>query len=78
MRLRSRHPAASPDRSPWPQAVAVLKATEKSLLCAHIVLSLLTGVRTEEARALRWDHVELDRSPVPESADDEGRGEKVS
>jgi integrase len=24
------------------------------------VLSLLVGVRTEEARALRWDHVDLD------------------
>jgi integrase len=24
---------------------------------AHITLSLLTGLRTEEARALRWDHV---------------------
>jgi integrase len=27
---------------------------------AYIVLSLLVGVRTEEARALRWDHVDLD------------------
>jgi integrase len=39
----------------------VLKAAEKSPLYAYIVLSLLTGVRTEEARALCWDHVELDR-----------------
>jgi integrase len=34
------------------------------------VLSLLTGIRTEEARALRWAHVDLDgdphaRPPVP-------------
>lgn len=42
------------------QALAVLKAAEKDRLSAYIVLSLVTGVRTEEARALRWDHVDLD------------------
>ena len=41
-----------------------------ALMHAHIVLSLLTGIRTEEARALRWSHVDLDgdpaaRQPVP-------------
>ena len=30
------------------------------LMHAYIVLSLLCGVRTEEARALRWVHVDLD------------------
>jgi integrase len=30
---------------------------------AYIVLSLLIGVRTEEARALRWDHVDLHGDP---------------
>jgi integrase len=30
------------------------------LMHAYIVLSLLCGVRTEEARALRWQHVDLD------------------
>jgi len=30
------------------------------LMYAYIVLSLLAGLRTEEARALRWDHVDLD------------------
>jgi integrase len=30
---------------------------------AYIVLCLLVGVRTEEARALRWDHVDLDGQP---------------
>ena len=40
------------------------------LMYAYIVLSLLTGIRTEEARALRWAHVDLDgdpaaRPPVP-------------
>src|SRR5262249_47358731 len=33
------------------------------LMYAYIVLSLLVGVRTEEARALRWDHVTLDGDP---------------
>lgn len=31
-----------------------------ALMYAYVVLCLLVGVRTEEARALRWDHVELD------------------
>ena len=40
------------------------------LMYAYIVLSLLCGVRTEEARALRWEHVDLDGDlaaspPVP-------------
>ena len=41
-----------------------------ALMHAYIVLSLLAGIRTEEARALRWSHVDLDgdpaaRPPVP-------------
>ena len=32
-------------------------------LYAYVVLSLLVGVRTEEARALRWDHVDLEGDP---------------
>ena len=45
------------------QAEAVLKASEKSPLHAYIVLSLLTGARTEELRALRWCHVDLAGNP---------------
>jgi len=30
-----------------------------ALMHAYIVLSLLCGIRTEEARALRWAHVDL-------------------
>ena len=37
-----------------------------ALMYAYIVLSLLAGVRTEEARALRWDHVDLDGDPEAE------------
>ncbi|MFC5823229.1 site-specific integrase [Nonomuraea insulae] len=41
------------------QAEEVLKASEGKSLHAYIVVSLLTGARTEELRALRWDHVDL-------------------
>jgi hypothetical protein len=33
------------------------------LMHAYITLSLLAGIRTEEARALRWAHVDLDGDP---------------
>ncbi|MEO3807226.1 site-specific integrase [Nonomuraea sp. B1E8] len=39
------------------QAEVVLEAVKSSELHAYVVLSLTTGVRTEEARALCWDHV---------------------
>jgi integrase len=39
------------------QAVALMAAARETRLEAYIVLSLLSGLRTEEARALRWDHV---------------------
>ncbi|MER6597314.1 tyrosine-type recombinase/integrase [Streptomyces californicus] len=41
------------------QAKAVLGAARGSRLYAYLVLSLLGGVRTEEARPLTWDHVYL-------------------
>src|SRR5690349_14466027 len=46
------------------QAAALLEAAEDSRLHAHIVLCLLTGVRSEEARALTWDHVDLDAGTI--------------
>ena len=39
------------------QATAMLEESKASRLHAYIVVSLLTGIRTEEARALRWSHV---------------------
>ena len=39
------------------QAKALLATAESTRLYAYVVLSLLVGIRTEEARALRWDHV---------------------
>jgi integrase len=45
------------------QAEAVLRAVGNSRLHAYIVVSLLTGARTEELRALTWDHVDLVGDP---------------
>jgi integrase len=39
------------------QATAMLEQTKESRLHAYVVVSLLTGIRTEEARALRRSHV---------------------
>lgn len=52
------------------QAEAMLTAAECTRMRGYIVLSLLTGARTEELRALTWDHVDLagkpdDDPPVP-------------
>jgi integrase len=41
------------------QAEAVLVAAEGTSMHAYIVMSLLIGARTEELRALTWDHVDL-------------------
>ena len=46
------------------EAAALLEAAESSRLHAYIVLCLLTGVRSEEARALTWDHVDLETGTV--------------
>jgi len=60
------------------QAAAVLRASRQdravqefpgcpprppALMHAYIALCLLAGIRTEEVRALRWDHVDLDGRP---------------
>jgi integrase len=47
-------------------------AENDSVMHAYVVVSLLTGARTEELRALTWAHVDLDGSsaaqpPVPPS-----------
>jgi integrase len=44
-------------------AQELLKAAEGERLCPYIVVSLLSGIRTEEIRALRWEHVHLDGEP---------------
>ena len=48
------------------QAVMLLEAVESGThrLAAYVVLSLLSGVRTEEARALQWSEVDLNAGTV--------------
>jgi integrase len=41
------------------QASALLAAAEGTRMHAYIALCLATGIRTEEARALRWEQVDL-------------------
>jgi integrase len=41
-----------------------VRMKEKSRLHAFIVLCLMTGVRSEEARALTWEHVDLDAGTI--------------
>lgn len=48
------------------QAVALLKAAEPTPMNAYVVVSLLTGARTEELRALTWEHVDLIGAPDAE------------
>ena len=64
--------AGRPSKSLSPErAAALLAAAEGSRMHAYIALCLATGIRTEEARALRWEHVEFGdpdaRPPVPAS-----------
>jgi integrase len=54
------------------QADALLAAVEGTRMHAYISLCLSTGIRTEEARALRWEHVDFGdpsaKPPAPASA----------
>lgn len=53
-----------PSKSLTPDAAKeVLDAAEDTRLHAYVVLSLLTGARTEELRALTWARVDLDGRP---------------
>jgi integrase len=53
------------------QASALLAAADGTRIHAYIALCLGTGIRTEEARALRWEHIEFGdpatKPPVPAS-----------
>jgi integrase len=41
----------------------LIEAAAKTSMNAYIVVSLLTGARTEELRALTWEHLHLEASP---------------
>lgn len=45
------------------QSHALLESARESRLYAYFILSLCIGIRTEEARELRWDHLDLDGDP---------------
>ena len=65
--------AGRPSRSlTLEQASALLAAVEGTRMHAYICLCLATGIRTEEARALRWEHVDFGdpagKPPVAASA----------
>jgi len=45
-------------------AALLAAAQDHPRLGAYVILSLTTGIRTEEARALRWDHVDLEGDPT--------------
>jgi integrase len=47
------------------QADDVLTKTALDRLYSYIVVSLLTGARTEELRALGWEYVHLDPDSGP-------------
>src|SRR5829696_1998016 len=47
------------------QVEAVVFGTFADRLHPYIVVSLLTGARTEELRALRWEHVHLEGLRCP-------------
>jgi integrase len=46
-----------------PQAHALVEHASGSTMGAYVLLSLLTGARTEELQALTWSHVDLDGNP---------------
>lgn len=73
--LHPEGPTGRPSKSlTLDQARALRNAAEAEggTIGAYVVVSLLTGARTEELRALTWDHVDLDglpdaQPPVPPS-----------
>ena len=46
------------------QALDILLLTKGHWMYAYIAVSMLTGIRTEEIRALAWDRVDLDADPA--------------
>ncbi|HEX9516857.1 MAG TPA: hypothetical protein VF940_11850 [Streptosporangiaceae bacterium] len=54
-----------------------MKAAEETRWYGYIAVSLLSGLRTEEVRALRWEHVHLDDGPETVSHIDVWRAERA-
>ena len=55
------------------QALAVLDAAEGERLWPYVAVSMLGGIRTEEARALRWSEVDLEAGTSYVAAGDQPR-----
>jgi integrase len=46
-------------------AIRLVQAAEAdSIIGSYLILSVMTGIRPEETRALRWDHVDLDGATI--------------
>lgn len=59
--------AGRPSKSlTFTQAEALLFSMQNTTMHAYIVVSLLTGARTEELRALTWENLDLDGDPSAE------------
>ena len=57
------------------QALAVLDAAKGERLWPYVAVSMLGGIRTEEARALRWSEVDLEAGTVAVYRSVRGTGE---
>jgi integrase len=57
------------------QAKAVIRAALSSPLKAYVILCLLSGLRTEEARALRWTEVDLKAGTIAVYRSERVKGE---
>ena len=69
---RKARPGGRARASAWTRHRRCWQATNSTRMHAYVVLCLVTGIRTEEARALRWEHIDLGdpdgEPPVPASA----------
>ncbi|MBB5429956.1 site-specific integrase [Nocardiopsis composta] len=59
-RLKGARPGRVSKSMSLKEAVAVIKAAEGTRWYAYLVLSVATGIRTEEIRRLGWDHIDID------------------
>jgi integrase len=57
-RLKGDQPGRASKSMTLEQAVAVLRAAEGTRWYAYLVLSIVTGARTEELRSLTWDQID--------------------
>ncbi len=57
-RLKGDQPGRASKSMTLDQAVAVLRTAEGSRWYAYLVLSIVTGARTEELRSLTWDQID--------------------